>query len=294
LLLKADMARHIPTYELNNLSEKRDVSPDVLMLSEAVIQVKDPLIVPHRTNYYGVGICIGGEAKLTANLETYNIIPGCLIAMSPHIIKQWHYQSDDFRSFAILFNKNFMAAGDDKLLDQFPFFESVARHIFLLTIAQADNLKRSLQFIKDKSTAKHTHQDEMLGAFTTGLLFEVASLYDDFNSSITSVQTRSQLLAADFKKLVNLHYHQQRSVSYYADLLFITPGHLTETVREVTGKTPGEWIAEAVVLEACVLLKNPALTIAQVADTLNFPDQSSFGKYFKNLKDMSPASYRQS
>jgi AraC family transcriptional activator of pobA len=93
---------------------------------------------------------------------------------------------------------------------------------------------------------------------------------------------------------VNLHFLQERSVSFYANKLYITPGHLTETVREVTGKTPGEWITEAVVLEASVLLQNPAFTVAQIADMLHFPDQSTFGKYFKNVKGLSPAAYRRS
>jgi len=288
------MSKHIPTYALNNLSDQQHVSPDVLLLSDPINQVREPLIVPHRTNYYGIGICIGGEAKLTANLETYEIIPGCLIAMSPHIIKQWHYKSDDFQSFAILFTNDFLTVAGGTSLERFPFFESGARHIFMLTPGQSTNLRKSIQLIKGKLEDKYKYQGEILRSFINGLLYEVSSLYEDYNHSLASVQTRSQLLAADFKKLVNLHFIQERSVSFYANKLYITPGHLTETVREVTGKTPGEWITEAVVLEASVLLQNPALTVAQIADTLHFPDQSAFGKYFKNVKGLSPAAYRRS
>lgn len=286
------MSKHIPTYALNNLSEQQDGSPDVLILSQPVNEVREPLIIPHRTNYYGIGVCAGGNAKLTANLETYDIIPGCLIAMSPHIIKQWHHKSDDFQSYAILFTRKFFDAAGDVLLDRFPYFASVARHIFLLTPAQAGNLRHSMQFIKEKLEDQHKHHEEMLRSFISGLLFEVASLYEDYSYSLAAIQTRSQLVAADFKKLVNLHFLRERSVGFYAGRLFITPGHLTETVREVTGKTPGEWIAEAVILEASVLLQNPALTVSQVAEALHFPDQSAFGKYFKNLKGLSPAAYR--
>nr|WP_067056414.1 helix-turn-helix transcriptional regulator [Mucilaginibacter sp. L294] len=288
------MSKHIPTYTLNNLSDWQDVSPDVLLLSNPVNQVREPLIVPHRTNYYGIGVCIGGEAKLTVNLETYDIIPGCLIAMSPRIIKQWHYKSDDFQSFAILFTRDFLTAAGGTPPDRFPFFESVARHIFMLTPGQSANLRDSIRLIKRKLEDKHKYQGEILRSFISGLLYEVSSLYEDYSHFRASVQTRSQLLAADFKKLVNLHFLHERSVSFYANKLYITPGHLTETVREVTGKTPGEWITEAVVLEASVLLQNPALTVAQITDTLHFPNQSAFGKYFKNAKGLSPAAYRRS
>lgn len=287
--------KHIPTYALDNLSERQDTIPDVLLLSDPVINSKEPLIIPHRTSYYGIGVCIGGEAKLTANLETYDIIPGCLIAMSPHSIKQWHYKSDDFRSFAVLFTKDFLGAGAGVSPDRFPYFESVARHVFLLSPVQSAEIRHSLQFIKDKFEGnRHRHHPEMLRSFISGLLYEAASLYEDYNFSLSAIQTRSQLLTADFKRLVNLHFLRQRGVSFYAEKLFISPGHLTETVREVTGKTPGDWIAEAVVLEASVLLLNPALTVAQIADALEFPDQSAFGKYFKKIKGLSPAAYRKS
>ncbi|WP_366518190.1 helix-turn-helix domain-containing protein, partial [uncultured Mucilaginibacter sp.] len=46
------------------------------------------------------------------------------------------------------------------------------------------------------------------------------------------------------------------------------------------------------VLEAKVLLRNYEISIAQVAEEINFPDQSSFGKYFKKHTGFSPSEYR--
>ncbi len=107
------------------------------------------------------------------------------------------------------------------------------------------------------------------------------------------MQTRSQLLASDFKKLVNVHFTAERSVKFYATKLCVTPNHLTVTVKEATGKTAGEWIDETVILEAKVLLQNTALTIAEISDSLHFADQSTFGKFFKNLTGLSPVAYKQ-
>jgi AraC family transcriptional regulator, transcriptional activator of pobA len=65
-------------------------------------------------------------------------------------------------------------------------------------------------------------------------------------------------------------------------------------VKEITGKTAGEIINDFVLLEAKMLLDNPSLSIAEIADELQFSDQSFFGKYFKRLTGMSPKEYRQS
>ena len=101
------------------------------------------------------------------------------------------------------------------------------------------------------------------------------------------------MIAAEFKKLVNSHYAAERSLGFYADKLCITPKHLAETVKDATGKRAVEWLAEAVLLEAQVLLQNPALTIGQIADTLHFADQSTFGRFFRKSAGVAPAMYRQ-
>ena len=109
---------------------------------------------------------------------------------------------------------------------------------------------------------------------------------------IKGKQTRKQELNSQFQDFVFQHYKGHRNVQYYADALYVSPKHLTETIKEVTGRTAGEWIDDAVILEAKVLLRNHEISIARVADEIHFPDQSSFGKYFKKHAGMSPSDYR--
>ena len=90
------------------------------------------------------------------------------------------------------------------------------------------------------------------------------------------------------------NFQKERTVKFYADKLFVTTKYLTETIKSETGKTSNEWIDEILLLEAKILLSNPTLQIAQIAETLNFPDASTFGKFFKNLSGTSPLNYRQS
>ena len=82
-------------------------------------------------------------------------------------------------------------------------------------------------------------------------------------------------------------------MQFYAAALCITPKHLTELVKDATGRTASEWIAEAVALEAKALLQNPALTVAQVAAGLQFTDQFAFSRFFKRSTGLSPTAYRQ-
>jgi transcriptional regulator GlxA family with amidase domain len=45
--------------------------------------------------------------------------------------------------------------------------------------------------------------------------------------------------------------------------------------------------------EASRLLRDPALTLQQIAEEMSFADQSSFGKFFKKHSGMTPLKYRQ-
>ena len=65
-------------------------------------------------------------------------------------------------------------------------------------------------------------------------------------------------------------------------------------VKEISGRTAGEWIENYVTVEAKVLLRSTDLTIQEIASRLNFTNQSFFGKYFKHQTGMSPSEYRKS
>lgn len=90
------------------------------------------------------------------------------------------------------------------------------------------------------------------------------------------------------------NYMQERSVGFYADRLHLTPKYLTTLLRTTTGRTATQWIDDYVVLEAKNLLKYSSMNIQEVAYYLHFPNQSFFGKYFKQHTGMTPSAYRAS
>lgn len=287
------MSKNIPVYKLNILTKHAEDTLNVFFLNQKAERPTVPINIPYRANYYKIGICLQGRAELKANLETYTVEPDCIVTMSPHIIKQWTFMSDDFESLSIFFTKEFITTSNIINPDKFQFFESVARHVFKISAVQAKNIIESLNFLQQKYNTPNAYTNEILRNLINSLLYETASIYDRQTVVSNSMQSRSQLLAFEFKKLLNVHFSTERSLKFYAGKLFISPKHLTETVKEVTGKTAGEWITEPVILEAKVLLQAPSLTIAQISDMLHFADQSTFGKFFKKNTGLSPVAYKQ-
>ena len=91
---------------------------------------------------------------------------------------------------------------------------------------------------------------------------------------------------ADFK--------EERRVGWYAQQLCITPKYLSETIKQMSHRTPNEWIDHYVLIEIRVLLKNTTKSIKEITMEMNFPTQSFLGKFFREHMGMSPSDYRKS
>ncbi len=285
----------IPIFNIDSL--KSDNNHKDVFFFDSVIQLRNNrLNQPYRSSYYGIAICIGGKGKLEANLVDYDITKGSVIAMSPQIIKQWKYFSDDYDTIAVFFTNAFISKHflDINYFEKFSFFDSDANHVIHFKLEEVMHLTRLFKHIEAMLKTTHPHQNEIVASYINILLFEYLSIFNQKHFQQNIHQTRSQQIAKDFKIFVNENFTKERSVKFYADLQFVTPKHLSEVIKMELGKTASDYIAEMVVLEAKVLLQNQKLTIAQIADNLAFSDQSVFGKYFKNLTLMSPLAYRQS
>ena len=283
----------VPFYQLAALAQPEEKPAAVFFLGSNSAAPHLPIDRPYRSDYYKIGLCLRGSARLQVNLETYDLAPGSLMVLSPYVIKQWPFMSADLDALSIFFTKDFAAANGGVNLDAFAFFERDARHVFTLPAAQAASITALLQTIEQKYDTPHPYREEILRSLLHILLHETAPIYHAQHHSLKAGHTRSQLIATEFKQLVNAHYATERGLAFYANKLCITSKHLAETVREATGKRAAAWLAEAVLLEAHVLLQNPALTVGQVADTLHFADQSTFGRFFRTHTGVSPAGYRQ-
>ena len=104
--------------------------------------------------------------------------------------------------------------------------------------------------------------------------------------------TRSRIILEDFLLLVRDHHTKERNLSFYADKLYLTPKYLSKLIKSVSGKSAHEWIDSFVILEAKNLLKYSDMSIKAIVYELNFPNQTTFYRFFKTKTGMTPSEYR--
>ncbi len=286
------MSEPIPTYQLQAFADGHYASPEVYIPDYATAKPKIFLNRPYRGDYYKISLCLRGNARLRVNLDTYHVTPGSLIIATPDVIKEWLYISDEYKTLSIFFTKDFITTHNG-VTGKLRFFVTPTTYVLPLSPAETVTLADSFRFLQQKYNTPNAQRENITKNILNSLLYEIGSLYDLRVARLPAGKIRSQQLTAAFRQLVQTHCPSARSVHFYADRLCVTPKYLTEQLKEATGRTASDWIAEAVALEAKALLQNPGLPIQQVAASLHFADQFAFSRFFKKSTGLSPTAYRQ-
>lgn len=121
-------------------------------------------------------------------------------------------------------------------------------------------------------------------------------IYDKCHRFFTRQQieggSRQDEIFMKFIALVHEHCISERDVTFYANQLCISTKYLTGICQNTTGNSAKKTIDDFVMLEIKVLLQTSKMNIQEIADQLNFPDQSYLGRYFKRHEGMSPKEYQ--
>lgn len=104
--------------------------------------------------------------------------------------------------------------------------------------------------------------------------------------------SRKNTLANQFIELAKANAIEHRDLSYYADLLCITPKYLSSVVSKITGKKATKWIEDNIMVQAMQLLKTTDMNISQISDALNFQSPSDFCRCFRKNTGMTPKHFR--
>lgn len=265
-----------------------------LLLTERINEAPMPT-EPRRMNFILIGLCIRGEVMYQLDTQKQVITPGdILIVTDRHVVDSYQH-SPDMEGLCMMMSVNFFReiiqnVGDISSLFLFSRLHPVMR----LEQKEINTFKEYFQAIKRKINDESNHfRKDLIRTLLLAMFYDLSNIiYRVKNDG--KPQTRAQIIFTKFIKLVEQNFRQERRVSWYAEQLCITAKYLSETVKSASQRTPNEWIDNYVILELRVQLKKSTKNIKEIAEELNFPNQSFLGKYFKEHVGMSPSKYRRS
>lgn len=107
-----------------------------------------------------------------------------------------------------------------------------------------------------------------------------------------SESPRTKELFNQFMRELERRYRESRDVSYYAELLHISPKYLNMVTQRMTSHTIKTIINQYVVLQIKQSLTTEEKSIKQIAWEYHFSDLSFFCRYFKQHTGMTPQQFR--
>lgn len=248
---------------------------------------------PTRIDLCVMAISLNGYSRVGINLKDYNLKKNDMILITPDQIVQLHEKSDDFAGVFFVLSHAFMdeiAVALERILPIYLYIKD--NPCTILSEDEVSSVIKYHSFLWDRvRNTSNVYRKEIVKNIIRALVFEIYSIFES-HVPPKRFKSRKEELFESFLFSVSRNFIKERSVTFYADQLFLTPKHLSRVVKEVSGYSAGEWIDEQVILEAKAKLKSIPLTIQEISDQLGFPNQSFFGKYFKSHAGMSPSDYR--
>lgn len=250
---------------------------------------------PSRIHGAALAICIAGSCTIEIDLKHYRLIRGHAIVIVPDQIVQLDSLSADFQLLCLAVSNELINDLTYKV-ENLTQFILTAKDNSLLTLDEQENrrLVDSYLFLKNKLEGENTDifQKRMLEHLLISIFYECHGFFQQKIKQTEESSSRKEKLFNAFIKLVIENHRLEHTPAYYADKLSVTPKYLSVVTETISGKSVKRWIDEYIILDAKVLLTSSDKTIQQIADELNFPDASFFGKYFKRILKISPKEYR--
>jgi AraC-like DNA-binding protein len=130
---------------------------------------------------------------------------------------------------------------------------------------------------------------EAVLAYLTLVLVDVSRLAVDVADDL---RLRDEPLLAEVFGVIEAHYGEPLSLKEVARAVNLTPGHLTTVVRQKTGRTVQQWIAERRLAEARRLLVATDLGIEEIGRRVGFGDPGYFVRTFRRAHGTTPRGWR--
>ena len=253
---------------------------------------------PCRINAYIALQCIEGSVEIISNLKHYTIEKNCLFISMPKDILQlgeWRgcklniaaFDDDSIRKTNIDYNSVlsvFIGIQKHPCIEILQHEATCLEETFL-------SLKRDMEAFEGKE-----YYDEIVMSYINLITYKACSFINRYletqSEDFEPVNKRSEEYYNKFMLLLGQHFKRERSISFYASKLYITPKYMTSLIKKTSGRSAMEWINDYVIMEAKNLLRYSDMSIQEISEYLNFSNQSFFAQYFKRFSGHSPSDYR--
>ncbi len=291
------MGKQIPIYPMNFLvpSIKKETF-SILPFNQAFSSATVDVYSPHRHDMYEIFLITEGQGTLWIDFQAYSLTPPVLCLIPPGQVHAWKIVGYGSGSLIFLTRGFFVESAENSTdLLELSFLNTPDRGSLIpIPKQQVSDMVWLCNKLEQEIETPRLDQDAMLHSSINLLLIEAHRTAMGIQSTPRDEKTPVSLLTKRFLQLVETRFLLTSSLEDYATFLHVTTNHLTETIKQATGKPAGRIIRERLLMEAKRLLQYSDMSTSEIAYKLGFEDASYFSRFFRKYTSLSPSGFRAS
>ena len=221
-----------------------------------------------------------------------------LVFFNPQVPYTWEALSDDTTGFFCIFREAFFSGRFNSGLTELPLFRPGGKPAYVLTAGQDAEVSALFEKMLAEINSDYPLKYDLLRNYVSELIHYALKLrptdtlhqHPDARSRLTAVFI--ELLERQFPIESPAQRFSVRSASDFAGQLSVHVNHLNRCVRDTTGKTTTDHIADRLASEAKALLQHSDWNIAEIGYSLGFDEPAHFNYFFKKRTGLAPSAFR--
>jgi len=247
---------------------------------------------------FAIGYITTGYGIFEFNNEKYRLEPGNLFILAPTHTCRMVECSPDYQVRLLLLDSNGhnLSVHLNYIVKSERWIQTYFYPVLRLNDKEAKTMKECINKIVEQiNRTDSPNQIAFLRLATTWHHVELDNIMQVHQKETTDNNiplTRQQTLARQLYRLIINNYRKEHQVKFYSEQMCLTPQYLNQITTHVFGKTLSAIISELLFSTARSMILSSEMSIQEIADELNFPDQASFSKFIKKTAGVSPNTLR--
>lgn len=269
---------------------------NVFRLEDCYLPEAKPVTYSRR-DFYKISLMRGSGLVHYAD-KSIEIDGTTLIFFNPQVPYTFENTSEIRSGMFCIFSKSFFTEKIRGSISDLPMYTPGGKPAYKLNEQQHEQVANIFERMLEEIGSDYAFKYDLLRNYITEITHfalksrPTESLYQhpDAKSRITAVFT--ELLERQFPIETPSQRFTMRSAKDFASQLAVHVNHLNRAIKETTGKTTTDLIAERLISEAKSLLRHTDWNVSEIGYCLGFEEPAHFNNFFKKQTQLTPSRFR--
>ncbi|WP_324674881.1 helix-turn-helix transcriptional regulator [Hymenobacter sp. GOD-10R] len=262
--------------------------------------VATPVSFPHiRRDFYKIKLLNNAQGILSYADRQVEVQAAALVFVNPLIPYSWERTAGRETGYACLFTEEFITQQlKTASVANSPLFRVGGTPVLFPPTEVVHRLGFLFEEVLTEMQSSYAHKYDLLRNYVQLILHEALKLAPE--TPVYQLGTSAARISALFLDLLDQQFPLAspqhpvllKNANEFARQLAVHTNHLNKALKDQTGKTTSEHIAEKMVAEAKSLLRHSNWSLAEISHCLGFEHTSNFNAFFKKQTGQPPHAYR--